>query len=145
MRLHVVCFCIFATTAMNAQNEYENPYKECLKLYLRGLKERNIQKDTIYLQPNDYQNFSSEIIEGTFLRIVDEKFVEEKTRKGKKIGILNVQALIFDKNFQSISVVHFMVSRKKSHYNFVNSGGLKVILHYDCEQRTYKYEKVPSH
>ncbi len=145
MKTLVICLCLFFSTIIKAQSDQINPYIECLKFHLKSLKERNHLKDTIYLQPNDFLNLTSGPFEGTYIKVVNERLVKEKTMKGKMIGVIVVNPVMFDNNVQSISVTHFSVTRKKNHYYYNNSGGTKMILHYECKEGIYKYEIVASH
>ncbi len=145
MKIQIICLCLFISSTIKAQSNQVNPYRECLRFHLQSLKERNHLKDTVYLQPNDYLNLTSGTLEGTYIKVVNERLVREKTKKGKMIGIIAVNPVMFDNDVQSISVTHFSVTRKKNHYNFINSGGTKMILRYDCKEGAYKYEIVNSH
>ena len=147
MKYILILFLIVSCNCTKAQSSehFEDGYFRSLLLHIELMKEYNKSLDTVFVSKDSHLKDFSGSVNGVFIKMVGEEFVQLKTEKKHSLTLLVIHPLEYEENKSFIIVSTFGVSRKRNNYTMLNSGSSKVEIKYDCENGNYKYDIVSLH
>lgn len=138
----LVVFILMTANACFSQ-VLENPYEKALELHLTEIREFDRSLTTLYIQYDRHVKDLPDTVAGICIKVISGEVIKEMTKKKKKIELTVVEPIQWEDNSLHISIAHFHVSRKRSHYQFASEYSSKVMLDYNCELLVYQFTMSP--
>lgn len=144
-----IIFIIFILNDSQAQKiDYiQDPYYECLKIYIQSLKKIDVisKGDTLLVSQRDYISNFEGSYEGVHIKMIPSKLLNKLTKNGATIRIIVLNPIQFENGYLTINIVNFGTSRKRKHYTLINNGHQKIKMEHDCKKEKYRFEIMEFH
>jgi len=148
----IICFVLYANVSLGQavnntlEKDEGNIYYQAIKEYLSFVKNRNINKDTIYLE-EDIKLTSSILTTcgKTKIVLMNAENLKETISKKNAICLYRIFPLDYFEGEFSVSLIPFAVNfdDRKKEFKFINAGDYRVCFKFDGKK--FVFAKVIQH
>jgi hypothetical protein len=137
-RFVVLIVLIFISNVLMSQEDF-NLYLEGLKLHLTYLKDlsKGNEANVYFVESaNQITNNLPRTINGMNIDYLDKAAIKNKG-KVSQFHLIVIRPMKLVENKIEINLIDYFIDYKKRNFNYVNTGGSKLIFKYDCTKEHY--------
>lgn len=143
---------ILSFNNVNAQDEILNQldsdddvYEQLLRTYCQNVFRVEATTDVIFVEHNYITTDNlPEHVDNVPISILNDKKLKKVLRKRRTTRIVRIVPLRIVDNTLFSTIIEFQASYKKKAFHYVNKGGFKFEVRFDCDKRNFKISMPAS-